>query len=244
MSCSAAGRARAPAAPEVYLNRLPEEAPAPTLWTANDARRINPAFLRRFMVTVEMRLPSPAVRERIWARQLSMNGIEASADEARMLATDFEATPGMAAGVTAAARLGGGVIAAVHRGVRSLSRLLGCHRPPQATPERFDLAPVRADVAPATLADRLVTSGERRFSLYLQGPPGTGKSALVRYLAERLGLQVVQKRASDLMSKWVGDTEKHIADAFAEARAAGAFMVFDEADSLLGDQRRWHRLQP
>ena len=101
---------------KVYLNRLLEEAPAPTLWTANDAHRINRAFLRRFMVTVEMRLPSPAVRERIWARQLSMNGIEASADEARMLATDFEATPGVAAGVTAAARLAGGDIAAVRRG--------------------------------------------------------------------------------------------------------------------------------
>ena len=226
---------------KVYLNRLLEEAPAPTLWTANDAHRINRAFLRRFMVTVEMRLPSPAVRERIWARQLSMNGIEASADEARMLATDFEATPGVAAGVTAAARLAGGDIAAVRQGVRSLSRLLGCDRPPQATPERFDLALVRGDVDPAILADRLVGSGERRFSLCLQGPPGTGKSALVRYLAERLGLQVVQKRASDLFSKWVGETETRIADAFAEARAAGAFLVFDEADSLLGDRRRAQR---
>jgi SpoVK/Ycf46/Vps4 family AAA+-type ATPase len=51
-----------------------------------------------------------------------------------------------------------------------------------------------------------------------------------------MGLEVVQKRASDLMSKWVGDTEKHIAEAFAEARDAGSFLVFDEADSLLADR--------
>ena len=87
------------------------------------------------------------------------------------------------------------------------------------------------------LADRLASRGERRFSLCLQGPPGTGKSAFVRYLADRLGLEVVQKRASDLMSPYVGKTEQLIAAAFAEARDSGAFLVFDEADSLLSDRR-------
>ena len=222
---------------KVYLHRLLEEAPAPTLWTMNDARQVSGTVLRRFMVAVEMRLPSPAVRQRIWARQLDMNGIEARMDDVRRLAAALEATPGVAAGVTAAARLAGGGIPAVHRGVRSLSRLLQCDRPPQAVPERFDLSLVRADIDPVVLADRLAGSRQRRFSLCLQGAPGTGKSALVRYLAERLGLEVIQKRASDLLSKWVGDTEKRIADAFAEARASGAFLVFDEADSLLADRR-------
>ena len=212
-------------------------APAPTLWTMNDARQVSGTVLRRFMAAVEMRLPSPAVRQRIWARLLDMNGIEARMDDVRRLAATLEATPGVAAGITAAARLAGGGIPAVHRGVRSLSRLLQCDRPPQAVPERFDLSLVRADVDPVVLADRLTNSRECRFSLCLQGPPGTGKSALVRYLAERLGLEVMQKRASDLLSKWVGDTEKRIADAFAEARASGAFLVFDEADSLLADRR-------
>ncbi len=51
----------------------------------------------------------------------------------------------------------------------------------------------------------------------------------------------MQKRASDLMSMWVGETEKKIAAAFAEARDTGAFLVFDEADSLLADRRFAHR---
>ena len=121
--------------------------------------------------------------------------------------------------------------------MHSLSRVLGCGRPPQVTPPRFDLALIQADTDPAALADSLETSGERRFSLCLQGPPGAGKSAFVRYLAERLGLEVMQKRASDLLSMWVGGTERQIADAFAEARDTGAFLVFDEADSLLADRR-------
>ena len=82
---------------------------------------------------------------------------------------------------------------------------------------------------------------DRGFSLCLQGPPGTGKSAFARYLAERLGLEVLQKRTSDLLSPWVGETEQQIAAAFAEARDAQAFLIFDEADSLLGDRRNAHR---
>ena len=73
-------------------------------------------------------------------------------------------------------------------------------------------------------------------SFLLSGPPGSGKSAWVRHLAERMGLQVLQKRASDLLDAFVGGTEHNIADAFAEARDTNAFLVFDEADSLLLDR--------
>ena len=73
-------------------------------------------------------------------------------------------------------------------------------------------------------------------SFLLSGPPGTGKSAWARHLAGRLGLEVMQKRASDLLDPYVGGTEQRIAAAFAEAREAGAFLLFDEADSLLGER--------
>ncbi len=222
---------------KVFMHRLLERAPAPTLWAMNDARHVSPAILRRMMFAFELRAPTTSVRERVWMRQLERHGIEAQPEEVRALAAEFDATPGVAAGATGAARLGGSDIETVRRGVRSLSRVLGCEKPPQGTPERFDPALIRADIDPAALAGRLAGAGGHRFSLCLQGPPGTGKSAWVRYLAERLGLEVLQKRTSDVMSMWVGGTERNIADAFAEARDAGAFLVFDEADSLLADRR-------
>ena len=228
-------------ASKVFMHRLLERAPTPTLWTVNDARHVSPAILRRMMFAFELRPPTSRIRMRVWARQLERHGIEATPEEVRALAVEFDATPGVAAGATAAARLGGGDIETVRRGVRSLSRVLSRERPPQGAPERFDPALIRADIDPAALADRLVASGGRRLSFCLQGPPGTGKSAWVRYLAERLGLEVLQKRTSDLLSKWVGGTERQIADAFAEARDGNAFLVFDEADSLLADRRFAHR---
>ena len=208
-----------------------------SLWTMNDADEVSPAILRRMMFALELRPPTATVRTRVWARQLDRHDIAATPEEVTTLASEFDAAPGVAAGATAAASLAGGDIAAVRTGVRSLARLLSCDRPPQRAPAGFDPALIRADTDPTALADSLAESGRRRFSLCLQGPPGTGKSAYVRYLAERLGLEVVQKRASDLMSMWVGQTEKIIARAFAEARDAGAFLVFDEADSLLADRR-------
>ena len=222
---------------KVFMNRLLEQNAVPTLWTSNAARHTCPAVLRRMMFALELRQPSPRVRARIWTRLLATHGIEASAEEAASLARKYDVTPGVAAGVIAAARVvDGGDIATVHCGVRSLSRLLSGEAPPQGTPSKLNPALIRADIDPAVLAERLAARGARRVSLCLNGPPGSGKSAYVRYLAERMGLPVVQKRASDLMSKWVGETEQRIAAAFAEARDAQQFLVFDEADSLLADR--------
>jgi len=227
---------------KVFMNRLLEQAEAPTLWATNSARQTCPTILRRMMFALELRQPSPRVRTRIWTRQLQRQGVDSREEDAQALARDFNVTPGVAAGATAAARIiDGGDIATVRRGVHSLSRLLHGDKPPQRAPGEFDPALIRAQTDTTELADRLAEQGARRFSLCLQGPPGSGKSAFVRYLAERIGLEVVQKRASDLMSKWVGDTEKLIAEAFAEARDQEHFLVFDEADSLLSDRRFAHR---
>ena len=226
----------------VFLHRMLEENRVPTLWTTNAARQTREAVLRRMMYALELRKPSPRVRARIWTRQLKRQGIPSEESDAQALAREFDVTPGVAAGATAAARIiDGGDIATVRQGVRSLSRLLHGEKPPQRAPGEFDPNLIRAQTDPVELSHRLAELGARRFSLCLQGPPGSGKSAFVRYLAERIGLEVVQKRASDLMSMWVGQTEKLISEAFAEARDQKHFLVFDEADSLLSDRRFAHR---
>ena len=74
-------------------------------------------------------------------------------------------------------------------------------------------------------------------SLCLYGPPGTGKSQYVRHLADRMGRSLVVRRCSDVLSMWVGGTERALADAFREAREEGAVLLFDEADSFLRDRR-------
>jgi SpoVK/Ycf46/Vps4 family AAA+-type ATPase len=72
----------------------------------------------------------------------------------------------------------------------------------------------------------------RSVSVMLHGPPGTGKTEFVHYLAGRLEKELVIKRVSDIEDKYVGETEKNIAQAFHEAQADNSILFFDEADSF------------
>jgi hypothetical protein len=106
----------------------------------------------------------------------------------------------------------------------------------EAAPIRFDPTLSSADVDLAWLADQAARSPACGLSFCLSGPPGAGKSAYARYLAERLDLDVLEKRFSDLTSMWLGESEKAIAAAFEEAADLRAFLIVDEADSLLRDR--------
>jgi IS5 family transposase len=91
------------------------------------------------------------------------------------------------------------------------------------------------------MAEQLRQHPSGRICLY--GPPGTGKTAYGRWLAQQLGKPLHVKRASDLISMWVGETEKNLAKAFAQAEEANALLLIDEVDTFLqnreGAQRSW-----
>ncbi|MGL6417734.1 ATP-binding protein [Aeromonas allosaccharophila] len=74
----------------------------------------------------------------------------------------------------------------------------------------------------------------RNMVLNLYGPPGTGKTLAAEALAGTLGREFIHIGIAELESKYVGDTAKNIAAAFAAARTESAVIFFDEADTLLG----------
>ncbi len=82
------------------------------------------------------------------------------------------------------------------------------------------------------------TDGHVSMSLLFHGPPGSGKSALARFVATHLEKEIVFKRASDLLAKYVGETEQNIRCAYEEAHKKGAVLIFDEADSLVFNRDR------
>ncbi len=69
-------------------------------------------------------------------------------------------------------------------------------------------------------------------SALFRGPPGTGKSMVAGILAEELALDLYQIDLSRIVSKYVGETEKNLANMFDAAEAGHAILLFDEADSL------------
>ena len=85
------------------------------------------------------------------------------------------------------------------------------------------------------------SSAAQSLNILLYGAPGTGKTEFVRYLARSLNRNLVIKRASDLLGKYVGETEANIKAAFSEAEESKAILFFDEADSFLSDRNNAER---
>lgn len=75
--------------------------------------------------------------------------------------------------------------------------------------------------------------GEPSVALLLYGPPGTGKTLCAEAIAGQLGKTLWRLRTDQLLSKFVGETEKRLAAVFAEARKNGDVVLLDEADSFL-----------
>jgi hypothetical protein len=72
----------------------------------------------------------------------------------------------------------------------------------------------------------------RGLSALFYGPPGTGKSMVAGLIARELGLELYRVDLSRVVSKWIGETEKNLAEVFDAAEDGQAVIVFDEADSL------------
>ena len=74
-------------------------------------------------------------------------------------------------------------------------------------------------------------------TLCFHGLPGTGKTALAEHIAQALRRPLLIRQASDIASKYVGETEQNMARMFAEAQNEGAVLLLDEADSFLRSRR-------
>jgi transitional endoplasmic reticulum ATPase len=223
-----------------HLLRLLETTPVPMLWTTNSVEALGPAVVRRMTFALEMRVPDAPVRTALWTRALADAGIAMDGAEIARLAREVPAAPAVAASAVAAAAMTGGGAEAVRLGALSVVRAMGVTAADAEaeSPIAFDPALLVADHDLDALAARLARpDAPRAVSLLLSGPPGTGKSAFARYLAARIGLGVTARRASDLLCRFVGGSEKAIAAAFAEARERGTFLLIDEADGLLADRR-------
>jgi SpoVK/Ycf46/Vps4 family AAA+-type ATPase len=72
----------------------------------------------------------------------------------------------------------------------------------------------------------------RGVSVVLYGPPGTGKTMLASVIANELNLPLYRVDLSQLSSKYIGETEKNVADLFAAASNSNGILFFDEADAL------------
>ena len=66
------------------------------------------------------------------------------------------------------------------------------------------------------------------------GPPRTGKTMAAQVVANELGLDIYKIYLSQIVSKYIGETEKNLNDLFNEAKKSNVILFFDETDALFG----------
>lgn len=225
-----------------WRNKLLESNPIPTIWISNDIRMLDPAFIRRFDFVSELEAPPPSQRLRHYRRNCPET---VSNRTLRKLAEFEEAAPAVVARA-------GAVVGHLHRGssagagddaictlVANTLRAQGINR----TDELLDQACIQPLFHPEytntnmPLEKLIETIRCVPFCrICCEGPPGTGKTSFGQWVAKRIGVPLLVKRASDVLSPFVGQTEKHLADIFRDAAESGAILMLDEVDTFIQDR--------
>lgn len=71
-------------------------------------------------------------------------------------------------------------------------------------------------------------------SMLFAGPPGTGKTMAAQVVANELDIEIYKVDLSQIVSKYIGETEKNLNNLFNEAKKSNVILFFDETDALLG----------
>ncbi|MEL6540957.1 MAG: ATP-binding protein [Pseudomonadota bacterium] len=231
---AAGGHFRGREGSKVFVNRLLETNTVPVIWTTNTVANVDTAILRRMSFVLKLDLPSRSTALRMLNWVASEERVTPGAEWDRLIERAPEAASVLRVSARAA-RLAGDTEGGVEAARSLVSALRGQDLPPQG-PGDVDLSLYESDLPIADLFERLCVSEHDDVSLLVTGPPGTGKTALAHQLARRMDRPLLVRRTSDLLSKWVGETESNIANAFADARAQGSVLLLDEVDSLLFDR--------
>jgi SpoVK/Ycf46/Vps4 family AAA+-type ATPase len=230
---------------KAWVNQILETNPVPVIWVTNRIEQIDPAFRRRFQYHLELKSPPPGAREALVTKAL--DGVDVSKDFIARLAERRALTPAQVRTAVKFAKLAlddgaqePGIESLIERQLVNADKALGSHgqqRPARRVVTQYDLSLVHTESR--FELPRIVEALRRKGhgTLCFHGAPGTGKTALAEHIAQELQRPLLVRQASDLVSKFVGETEANMARMFEEAQSENAVLLLDEADSFLRSRR-------
>ncbi len=230
-----------------YFQTLVDEWGGPVAITINRERM--PRIHQRPIVHLTLEVPPLQVRTTMWQQVVpSLTTIEAESLSGRfaipggiIVAAAQAATAGRMpdSGPPEGEDLARAVAGQLHQRISRLGKKL---------PAPFDLEDLivdddtRAALLEITAAasqrrrirDQFKLRGAQGISVLFSGHPGVGKTMSGTVLAKRLGLDIYEIDLSQVVSKWLGETEKNLSDVFDAAEPGHVVLLFNEADSLFG----------
>ena len=231
---------------KAWTNQLLENNNVPMIWLSNSVSGIDPAFLRRFDLILEM--PDlPLKNKSALITQLTEGKL--SPAYVQHFAKVRSLTPAILSRIIRVAKeLNTSNFAETL--LMMFNQTLKSQNKPKIEPLVLGKADYNLDYVACNdnihrISEGLKRSKKGRICCY--GPPGTGKTAWAAWLAEQLNMPLLLRQGSDLLNPYVGGTERNIAQAFEQAKADNALLVLDEVDTFLfsreGANRSWERSQ-
>lgn len=217
--------------------------PIPTIWISDGSDEMSDSVLRRFVFCLRFRQPPISARRRIVLR--AMVDFSLDPDKLEALAQEPGMSPARLAMAARFARLGSeddpasrtkALLCAIDAGQRIKGRPALALRQPAISPD-WDMEALNLETSAPLPRILDALRRAKGASLAFHGIPGTGKTSLAAHIANTLERPLLTRRVSDLSSKWLGETEKALANMFREAAAENAVLLLDEADSFLRDRR-------
>ena len=237
-----------------WLNTFMDECNRRIIWITNDTAYMEESTLRRFAYSLHFKRFSRGEREKVWKGLLRRHPLRRHIPGA-MIQRMADAYRINASGIASALETLKTVMPPEEASTESVSAVLtdlldrhldalGRHKPSglNVLTDRYDIGSLNADVAPTRVVHSLKAflktkraagnAAEGNMNLLFWGLPGTGKTEYAKYLAHTTSSGLLIKRASDLLSMWVGGTEANIRAAFDEAERDKSILFLDEADSF------------
>ena len=239
------------------INSILDETKLPTIWISNaPAKALDVSVRRRFDYSIRFEKLGTRQRTSIWRNSVKKHGLErlVPAELSEQLAQKYQTNAGGIAMVLENVKR-------MRPRKEKVAGLIDSLMKPhcelmEAKPNADVLLPakdysleglnIKGDIALDRIVEavRAFRAGKEdgndpdrpRMNLLLWGPPGTGKTEFVKYLGKALNAKVSVKMGSDLLSCWVGMTEKNIKLAFEEAEADNAILFLDEIDGIVQDR--------
>jgi len=222
------------------LHRLLETNTLPTIWITNHVNYLDESCLRRFKMIVEFPKPSSASIKTLIDG--SLKGLGTSDDFRKELASTKHLTMANIDNAACVVKQVGFKRKHAEQHINTLieSTLTACgykHEVQYKAALKFNLNYLNLsedfnDVTNLIEATKNYSSART----LLTGMPGTGKTAMVNHLAQSLDMELITVRCSDILSKYVGESEQKIAAIFKQATESETILFFDEVDSLLASR--------